>query len=354
MNEEIDYTIFRCPITGEDLVPATDDVLKQANNISEKENFFSEGLVNSSVTYFFPLKNDIFFLFKYYAIPLRENNEHLKEMHSDKQRIFNYYNSINYHEFEGQQIFSDAEKFVDFRSFALEYTQHGFSNVRQYIHQSGKYFVDAGCGSVAFKEYIFLAEGFDCRICVDISAKALMQAQKNLAKYNQHGIFICADITNLPLKENIADAVISQHVLFHVQKKLQLTAMKEMLRIAKPETKIAIVYDWFYHSLLMNLTLGPFQLYRIVRHYAGKVYARIFKKNKLYFYAHSRKWFYKNNPGKKMDIYVWRSINKHFSDIYIHEKLGGRKLINYIRKMEKKYPEKMGRIGEYPVIVIEK
>jgi hypothetical protein len=104
----------------------------------------------------------------------------------------------------------------------------------------------------------------------------------------------------------------------------------------------------------MNLALGPFQLYRIVRHYTGKLYARIFKKNKLYFYSHSPGWFYKNNPGKKMNIYVWRSINKHFADIYIHEKLAGKKLMHYILKLEKKYPEKMGRIGEYPVIVIEK
>jgi ubiquinone/menaquinone biosynthesis C-methylase UbiE len=354
MNKEVDYTIFKCPITNEDLLLADESALKRANQSSGKENLFSEGLMNSSQTYFFPIKNDILFLFTYYAVPLKENDGHLKKMHFDKQRIFNYFSEIDYHEFEGQQIYSDADKFVDFRPFVLEYTQHGFSNVRQYIHQAGKYCVDAGCGPVAFKEYVALAEGFDCRICIDMSANALLQAKKNLAKYNQCGIFICADITNIPLKENIADAVICQHALFHVQKDLQLKAMQELVRIAKPETKIAIVYDWFYHSMLMNITLGPFQLYRIARHYFGKLYASIFKKNKLYFYAHSREWFYQNNPGKKMNMYVWRSLNKHFSDIYIHKKLGGRKLINYIWKMEKKYPERMGRIGEYPVIVIEK
>ncbi len=354
MNEEFDYTILKCPITNEDLILADEYALSEANKISKKENYFSKGLVNSSGTYFFPIQSEIIFLLGYYAIPLKANGHTLKEMDFDKQRIFNYYEKINYQDFEGHQVYADANKFVDFRPIALEYTQHGFSNVRQYIHQTGKYFVDAGCGPVAFKEYVFLAEGFEYRICIDISANALLQAQKNLAKYNHPGIFICADLTNLPLKENIADAVICQHALFHVQKNLQLTAMNELARIAKPETKIAIVYDWFYHSLFMNIALGPFQLYRIARHFAGKAYARIFKKNKLYFYSHSKKWFYKNNPGSKMNMYAWRSINKHFSDIYVHKKLGGKKLLDYILEMEKKYPEKMGRIGEYAVIVIEK
>jgi ubiquinone/menaquinone biosynthesis C-methylase UbiE len=354
MTEAIDLTILKCPITNEDLYIAGKSLLQLANRVAGKDDFFQEGLVNHSQTYLFPIKHKIIFLFKYYAIPLNENEENLEKLEFDKQRIFNYYNQIDYYEFEGQQIYTDAVKFVDFRPFALKYTQHGFSNTRQYIDHTGKYFVDAACGPVAFKEYVFLANGFQSRVCIDISANALMQAQKNLAKYNQPGIYICADITNIPLKENIADAVVCQHGLFHVQRKLQLKAMHELVRIAKPGSKIAIVYDWFFHSLLMNLTLGPFQLYRIMRHYGGRLYARIFKKNKLYFYSHSPSWFYKNNPGIKMNMYVWRSINKHFADIYIHEKLGGKTLINFIWQMEKKHPEKMGRIGEYPVIVIEK
>ncbi|HVM87423.1 MAG TPA: class I SAM-dependent methyltransferase [Puia sp.] len=354
MINQIDYNIFRCPITNEDLFPAEEAVVRYANCVSGIENCFDYGLVNQSKSFFFPVKHEILFLLDHYSIPLNQKTGIIKKMHFDKQRIFSYFSAIDFFEFEGQQIYADAYKFVDFRPFTLEYTQHGFYNTRQYIKQRGKYFVDVGCGPVAFKEYIFLAEGFDCRICIDLSANALMQAKKNLVKHNQPGIFVCADIINLPIKDNIADAVICQHVLFHVQKNLQLKAMEELVRIAKQETKVAIVYDWFYHSLLMNITLGPYQLYRIIRHYAGKVYARFFKKNKLYFYSHSQKWFFKNHPGRKLDIYIWRSINKHFADIFLHEKLGGKRLIKFIWNIEKKYPEKMGRIGEYPVIVIEK
>ncbi len=135
MNEEIDYTIFKCPITNEDLMIADKEILYKANKVSGKENLFINGLVNSSRTYFFPIKEEIIFLLAYYAIPLTENVSTLKEMHFDKQRIFNYYDKINYQEFEGQQVYADADKFVDFRPFVLDYTQHGFYNTRQYNSQ---------------------------------------------------------------------------------------------------------------------------------------------------------------------------------------------------------------------------
>lgn len=354
MNFAVDYSILQCPVTKEELHPADDAVIAQANNRINTDEKFSEGLVNWSQTFFYPIKQNIHFLHQHYCIPLTEDKILNTSISFNKERIFNYYNQIKYIRFEGRQIYEDADKWVDFRDFVLPYTQHGFSNVRKYIHSKGKYFADIASGPVAFKEYLHLANGYDCRICIDISANALMEAQYNLQKENQQGIFICADMLSLPLKENICDAVVCHHALFHVQKHLQLTAMKEMHRIAKPNTTIAIVYDWFYHSSLMNITLGPVQLYRIARHYAGKIYARLFKKNKLYFYSHSRNWFIKNNPGKKINFYCWRSINKYFSSIYLHKNFGGKKLLNYIWKKEEEKPELMGRIGEYAVIVIEK
>jgi ubiquinone/menaquinone biosynthesis C-methylase UbiE len=171
---------------------------------------------------------------------------------------------------------------------------------------------------------------------------------------NQKGIFICADMLALPIKENICEAVVCHHALFHIQKDLQIKALNEMYRIALPDSAITVVYDWFYHSILMNLTLGPVQLYRIARYLVGKWYARLFRKNKLYFYSHSRSWFIKNNPGKTIRFYTWRSINKYFSSIYLHKKFMGRKLLRFIWNIEEKHPELMGKIGEYVIITIKK
>lgn len=346
--------ILQCPFTKENLQVADAHSLALANEKLNPEEKFTEGLTNQSKTIFFPVKQNIFFLHPQYCIPITDKSSLKEPVDFDKQRIFNYYNEVKYISFEGRKIYEDAGKWVDFRDFVLPYTQHGFANVRKYIRQQGKYFADIASGPVAFKEYIQLAKGYDYRICVDISVNALLEAQYNLAQENQPGIFVCADMLSLPIKENSCDAVICQHALFHLPKEKQLTAMQEMHRIAQPAANIAIVYDWFYHAWLMNITLGPVQLYRIARHYAGKLYARMFKKNRLYFYAHGRRWFIKNNPGSEIKFYVWRSINKYFSNIYLHKKWGGKKLLTYIWNKEEKQPELMGRIGEYAVIVITK
>jgi len=339
------HSIIQCPITGQNL--------RQANSEELAGTGFSEGLVNSSEKWLYPIHQDIIFLHSQYAVPLDGNSE-TNKMNFDKERIFNYFNSIKYVDFKGQDIYEDSKQFVDYRSFMIPYNEHGFARVGKYLSKAGKYFIDVACGPVAFKEYVHLADGFEYRVCIDQSATALMHAKHNLEKNEQKGIFICGDITSLPIKDNIGDAVICQHALFHIQKDLQKKALEELVRIAKPGKKVAIVYDQFYHSRFMNLALGPYQLYRIIRHWAGKWYARTFKKNKLYFYAHPLSWFEKNNPGKSMKVYSWRSINIHFSKFYLHKSIGGEKLIRYIQLKEEESPEKMGRLGEYPIIVIEK
>ncbi|MBC7850570.1 MAG: class I SAM-dependent methyltransferase [Chitinophagaceae bacterium] len=349
-----DLSILQCPVTRQSLSQASAMQIEAANeSIGKIQTQFVAGLVNEDGSCFFPISDEIYYLHPHYSIPLKSTGKK-EEVEFDKERIFTYFNSIHYQEFDGRKIYDDDDQFVDFRDFLLAYTRHGFYNCRQYIDASGKYFVDAACGPVAYKEYVQLAEGYECRICIDLSVNALKMAQQNLKINNQPAIFICGDLTSLPLKDETADAVICQHALFHVQKKLQLTVLNELVRIAATEKKIAIVYDWFYHSWMMNIALGPYQLYRILRHWVGKVYARALKKNKLYFFAHSPAWFRKNHPGTSIQFYVWRSINIHFSHFYLHPRLGGARFIRYIWKMEERYPEKMGRLGEYPIIVIKK
>lgn len=345
------YSILQCPVTREAVSPAGKEIIEKVN--TRLSIMFKAGLVNSSNSIFYPIQLGIIHLLPQYSIPLKESFVEYN-MEFDRARIFNYFNNIKYENFEGQGIYADSDQFVDYRPFILPYTQHGFSNAGKYLNTNGKFFIDVACGPVAFKEYIHLADNFEFRVCIDLSIKALLQARKNLSKHGQNAFFICGDMLHLPLKANVADAVLCQHALFHVPANLQKKAMDELVRVAREGSRVVIVYDWFYHSWLMNLTLAPLQLYRIARHFAGKVYARIFKKNSLYFFSHSPRWFRKNNPGKKIDFFTWRSINKYFSTIYFHEKAGGKKLVNLLWKMEEKYPRLMGKIGEYPVIVIEK
>ena len=214
--------------------------------------------------------------------------------------------------------------------------------------------LDIASGSVGFEEFIELSEKYEIRICADISIKALIEAKHNMG--DRKAIFVCADITNIPIMDNICDAVLCQHTLYHIPKNDQKTAVDEMLRVLKPDSKLVIVYSLFYHSWFMNITLFPIQIYRISRHFAGKLYVRLFNsKPRLYFYPHPLSWFTKNFSRKSTpDFYCWRSTNKYFLNLYIHKWLAGRWLLNSLMKSEKKHSKIWARIGDYPIIVITK
>lgn len=314
----------------------------------------TQGFVNESETYFYPVFEDIILLLPVYAIFIGKGDDKRGKMAFDKERVFKYYNEIQYHVKNSLKIYEDSPKWVDFRDVSSEYLQNSFSKAKKCLNPGGKYLLDIASGPIGLKEYVDLSEHFEIRICADISINALIQAKQNYR--HRQGIYLCADICNIPLKDNVCDSVLCQHTLYHIPKKEQKTAVEEMVRVTKAECNIAIVYSLFYHSWFMNLMLFPIQLYRIVRHFAGKVYVRIFSnKPRLYFYPHSLGWFRRNfSWSDKMEFYCWRALNKYFLNLYIHEKTGGKKILNWFQKMEDKYPKFWGAIGEYPIIVIRK
>ena len=353
-----DYTILQCPITKENLKPIPkEDVNALINKYDDsflKFDNITEGLINESKTYFYPVFEDILLLLPVYALFIGEGKDIRGKMAFDKERVFKYYNEINYGTKNSLKIYEDSPKWVDFRGVSSEYIQNSFTKAKQHLNQSGKYLLDIASGPIGLKEYVDLSEDFEFRICADISVNALIQAKYNFS--HKKGIYICADICNIPLKNDVCDSILCQHTLYHIPKNEQKTAVNEMYRVTKPECNIAIVYSLFYHSWFMNLMLMPIQLYRIARHFAGKTYVKLFNsKPRLYFYPHSLGWFKRNfSFSNKIEFYCWRSANKYFLNLFIHEKLGGRKILKWIQKSEDKHPKFWGIIGEYPVIVIKK
>ncbi len=355
---DIDPGILRCPVSGESLNKVSKKEAERIlKNFSGQDMFpgkIDGGYLNASGEYFYPLMQGIILLLPHYACFTGEGEDLRNGMAFDKKRVFDYYNEISYKLKEDLTVYEDTGKWVDYRDVSAGYIFHCFTRARQYLEPAGKYFLDIASGPIGLKEYLHLSDGYDTRICVDISVNALIQAKRNLK--DRDGIFICGDITNIPLQDGICDAVLCQHTLYHIPKNEQKTAVEELYRVAKPGSAITVVYNWFFYSLLMDITLFPVQLYRIVRHYAGKAYVRMFpSKPRLYFFVHPRRWFRKSfSFSGEMTFYCWRSTNKYFMKVYIHKWLWGKQILNRLRHLEEKYPEWFGRHGAYPVIVIRK
>jgi ubiquinone/menaquinone biosynthesis C-methylase UbiE/uncharacterized protein YbaR (Trm112 family) len=355
---DFDYSILQCPITKERLKLLSKEEISSLIGKYGSEFFkidnISKGFTNESGTYFYPVIEDILLLLPVYALFTGIGEDRRGKMAFDKERVFKYYNEISYNTKNSLKIYEDSPKWVDFREVSNEYISTSFTRAKKHLNSEGKYLLDIASGPIGLKEYIELSENFEYRICVDISVNALIQAKNNY-KIGK-GIFICADICNIPLRNDICDSVLCQHTLYHIPKNEQKTAVEEMYRVTKPEGNIVIVYSLFYHSWFMNISLFPIQLYRIARHFAGKAYVRLFNsKPRLYFYPHSLRWFKRNfSFSNKINFYCWRSANKYFLNLYIHERLGGRKILNWLKNSEEKHSEFWGKFGEYPIIKIKK
>jgi ubiquinone/menaquinone biosynthesis C-methylase UbiE/uncharacterized protein YbaR (Trm112 family) len=352
-----DFSILRCPVTGESLRPLAEtevaEITCRYQTLPGQAESITGGFCNESATYFYPIIEDIMLLLPVYALYIGKGDDSRGRMAFDKERVFQYYNQICYGTKSGLKIYDDSGKWVDFREVTNDYMRNSFTRAGQYL-KDGKYLLDIASGPIGLKEYMDLSDHFEIRICADISVNALAQARYNYR--NRPGIFICADITNIPLKDNVCDSVLCQHTLYHIPRGEQKTAVNEMYRVTKAGSPVVIVYSLFYHSWFMNITLLPVQLYRIARHLAGKMYVRLFSsKPRLYFYPHPLRWFRNSfSFGKKIHFYCWRSTNKYFLNLYIHRWLGGKLLLKALQKSEDAHPEFWGKWGEYPVIVINK
>lgn len=349
---------LRCPITknGVELVPK--DAFKDYALPEEYEAFgnLSHGLVDTSKQYFFPVFNDIIVLHEHYALYIGNSHDKRGTLSFDKKRVFDYYNKVNYEVKDSLKIYADSRKWVDFREVSSTYIKNSFTKASRYYPAHGQYILDIASGPIGLPAYMSLSDGYDYRICVDISVNALIQAKINIEKAGKKGIYICGDITNIPIEDNSVDTVLSQHTLYHIPKNDQKTAVNEMYRVAKKDSKIVIVYSWFYRSWFMNISLNIVQLYRIFRHFAGKFYVRmVSSKPRLYFYPHSPRWFRKTFAfSSDIEFHCWRSTNKYFLDMYIHQWLFGKKLLEILMSIEDKYSQFMSTFGEFAAIVITK
>ncbi len=349
---------LRCPITnnGLDLIEKDEFVNHSIPDKYDAIGNLVNGLVDKSRQYFYPIFEDIIVLHEQYALFIGEGQDKRINLSFDKKRVFNYYNEITYKIKDSFKIYEDSPKWVDFRELSDEYMRTSFKRASKFYSSNGKYILDIASGPIGLTEYMTLCDGYDYRICVDISINALIQAKLNIEKAGKKGIFICGDITNIPIQNDSVDTVLCQHTLYHVPKNDQQRAVEEMYRVAKVNSKVVIVYSWFYHSWFMNLTLNFVQAYRVLRHLAGKAYVRLFpSKPRLYFYPHSPKWFKKSfDFSKDIEFYCWRSTNKYFMNLYVHKWLFGKQVLDKLVKIEDRYSNFMSTFGEYSAIVITK
>jgi len=289
-----------------------------------------------------------------------------------KEEVKQFYDQVGW-QLVNADFYQNA-RYEDLRQVSRGYIHRCHMRVACHIQPHGRYLLDAGSGPVQYPEYLEYSRDYHYRVCADISITALKEARKRV---KDHGLYIVADVANLPFKADAFEGVISLHTIHHLPEEEHLQAYAELHRVLAPHCKAVVVNSW-PSSRLMKI-FEPFvrgaQKIRYLKYrLSGSGYYRLDNTDDLevetedepkmhrmknpkgtFTSRHDVEWV-KNEVGAQMpvEVIVWRTVSVRFLRALIHPRLGGRAWLNLLFKLEERYPHFFGERGKYPLIVIRK
>jgi SAM-dependent methyltransferase len=254
----------------------------------------------------------------------------------EKESVRAFYDEVGWQKAD-EDVFVDTARWVDRRPIVRDYVSGCRLRVNRHLEPKGRFLLDAASGPVQFPEYRSYSDGFERRICVDVSIVGLRAAKRSI---RNKGIYILGDVTNLPLRDGAVDAAVSLHTIYHVPREEQATAFRELHRVLKPGGVVVIVYAWGRRGRRHRRPRRPPETDPT--------------EPKLYSYGHDYEWFVSQNWPFRPEILVWSTVTTDFLARYVRPGRLGRQILWAIWRLEERFPHLAGRLGQYPLIVIRK
>jgi ubiquinone/menaquinone biosynthesis C-methylase UbiE len=233
---------------------------------------------------------------------------------------------------------TDAQLFEDLRPIAQDYVRACRRKVLSFLPPRGDRILDAASGPIQYPEYLEYSSGFKKRVCVDISQIALDEAKKKLG---DKGEFHCTSLLNLPFEDSSFDAVLSLHTIYHIDQDNQEQAVRELLRVSKPNTPVIIIYS------------NPDRLLAKAKRFFSKTTPGD-KSAPLYFYSHPLNWWRTFEDGASVEIFNWRSLTAKDAGRLIPNNILGKFCLRSLLKFENIFSKSSASLGAYPLIVLKK
>ncbi|HEB65801.1 MAG TPA: class I SAM-dependent methyltransferase [Chloroflexi bacterium] len=281
-----------------------------------------------------------------------------------KSQVRAFYDQVGWKEVSAG-LYQNA-KYEDLRPVSREYIEKCHLRVKRYLPPQGKYLLDAGSGPIQYPAYLTYSEDYQYRVCADISIVALQEARKRIG---EHGLYVVADVANLPFKDEAFDGVVSLHTIHHLPREEHPKAYRELYRTLKPGGSGVAVngWGWARFSRWVNL---PIRVRKIFRRLRGALVRRLrggqaaskggrSQAQAQLKVAYADKYDYRwllEHVGKEvpLEIRVWRSVNTSALRFYIHPWLGGRGVLRALFALEERFPRFLGKHGAYPLVVFRK
>ena len=268
-----------------------------------------------------------------------------------KQQVREFYDQIGWSQV-GEGVYQNA-RYEDLRPVSREYIHKTRLRTMNGLIPDGKFLLDAGSGPVQYEEYKVYSQGYEKRVCLDISIQALREARTRIGG---HGLFVVGDLANLPFKNDAFDGAVSMHAIHHLPLEEHPRAYAEIHRTFAPGRTAAIVNGW--HNPLISRMAEP--LIGWMRKLAG----RSAKKKK--------EWTIQDNPdgtfvekmtpawlkqeiGSRMTVEIkpWRSMSTRILRWFVRP-FGGRTFLRVVFWLEDVFPNFFAENGQYPLIVVKK
>jgi SAM-dependent methyltransferase len=271
-----------------------------------------------------------------------------------KQQVRQFYNRV------GWQVVSDGmyqnASYEDLRPVSAAYIHRCHMRVARFLKPGGRYLLDAGSGPIQYPDYLVYSQGFTYRVCVDISMVALQEAHKRLGS---KGLYVAADVANLPFKACAFEGLVSLHTLHHLTPRDHARGYQEFLRVLQGGCSGVVVNGW-KDSWLMKRSLRLIQA--MERRFNPARLAQPPDKNDkdqeptgTYVSKYDPDWLKQTLDGKMAyEIRVWRSVSVRFLRAVIQPQLGGRFWLWLLFQLEELFPHFFGEKGAYPLVVIRK
>jgi len=294
-------------------------------------------------------------------------------MHEEniKKSVREFYNQVGWQTI-GDTLYQNA-KYEDLRPVSRDYLHRCHMRVKRHLAHEGRYYLDAGSGPVQYPEYLTYSEGYQARVCMDISLVALQEARKRVG---EHGFYVLADITHLPFTSELFDGISALHTIHHVPMADKHLAYDELYRTLKPGRSMVTVDGWTNALLMVRLRRFVAAMNRV-----RGWWEREFRKDPgapgLELESSTKPQAPSGETASqpagtfvekfdadglielltgRMDfsILVWRSVSVAFLRTVIHLDWGGRFWLRVLFWIEERIPRLLGRIGQYPLVVIHK
>jgi SAM-dependent methyltransferase/uncharacterized protein YbaR (Trm112 family) len=365
LREEQFVNLLRCPLTKQPLVRAMDArsvdgrIGAAGLDVSRLINGAEGFLISKDGRTAYAVREGIFCLLPDMAMVMEHDAGLLRAPNGVTQSVQGFYNDVGWSVQSGD-LFEDAARFEDLRPVAQEYIDSCHRRFARHFDREGEFILDVASGPVQYDAYLAYHEGYQARVCVDVSFVALRAAQERV---KERGIYVLGDITALPFTDSSFDAAISLHTIYHVPFDRQPLAFKELHRVIKPGKRAAVVYSWGRHSVVrkaLRILRAPALLFERlvigVRFWptSRRRGAAVQGAKSLYSHQAPARWFTDRTWPFEYRISCWRSIDVEAMRSLCKPLVAGRFLLHLVYAAEERWPERLGIIGQYPSIEIRK